>query len=40
LNYLSEECEPVIFSTGVKSYVELVMGLIDPTKKIKHIFTQ
>jgi TFIIF-interacting CTD phosphatase-like protein len=40
LSYLSEECEPVIFSTGVKSYVELVMGLIDPTRKIKHIFTQ
>jgi hypothetical protein len=40
LNYLEEECEPVIFSTGVKSYVDLVMSLIDPTRKIKHILTQ
>jgi hypothetical protein len=40
LSYLSEECEPVIFSAGVKSYVELVMSLIDPTRKIKHILTQ
>lgn len=40
LSYLNEECEPVIFSTGVRSYVELVMGLIDPTRKIKHILTQ
>ena len=40
LAYLSEECEPVVFSTGVRSYVELVMSLIDPTKKIKHIITQ
>jgi len=39
LAYLSEECEPVVFSTGVRSYVELVMSLIDPTKKIKHIIT-
>ena len=40
LNYLSEECEPVVWPTGVRSYVELVMGLIDPTKRIKHIITQ
>jgi len=40
LSYLSEECEPVIFSAGVKSYVELVMSLIDPARKIKHIITQ
>ena len=33
LAYLSEECEPVVFSTGVRSYVELVMSLIDPPKR-------
>lgn len=40
LAYLSEECEPVVFSTGVSSYVNLVMGLIDPTRRIRHILTQ
>lgn len=40
LSYLSEECEPVVFSAGVNSYVQLVMSLIDPTRKIKHILAQ
>ncbi len=30
----------MVFSAGVNSYVQLVMSLIDPTRKIKHILTQ
>ena len=40
INYLSEECEPILWSTGVPSYVELVMNLIDPHKKIPYVLTQ
>jgi len=30
LSYISEECEPVLWSTGVQSYVDIVLGFIDP----------
>lgn len=40
LNYLSEECEPVLWSTGVQSYVETVLNYIDPDKKIPYVITQ
>eukprot|EP01017_Pseudomicrothorax_dubius_P040847 TRINITY_DN6470_c0_g1_i1.p1 TRINITY_DN6470_c0_g1~~TRINITY_DN6470_c0_g1_i1.p1 ORF type:complete len:201 (-),score=33.98 TRINITY_DN6470_c0_g1_i1:37-639(-) len=36
LDYLAENCEPIIFSTGVKSYVDRVLDLADPKKVIKH----
>ena len=40
LNYLTEECEPIIWTCGVPQYAQLIMSLIDPDKKIKHILTQ
>jgi TFIIF-interacting CTD phosphatase-like protein len=40
LNYLKEECEPVLWTTAVPEYTEVIMRLIDPERKIKHVFTQ
>ena len=35
LKYLRENTEPVLYTTGEKSYVDLVMDLIDPERTFK-----
>ena len=40
LEYLKQNTEPVLYTKGVKSYVDLVLKLVDPENTFKHVITQ
>lgn len=40
LDYVSKECEAVLWTTSVKSYTDLVMGFLDKDGKVPVRFTQ
>jgi TFIIF-interacting CTD phosphatase-like protein len=39
LEYLRENTEPILYTKGVKSYVDLVLKLVDPENTFKHVVT-
>ena len=40
LEYLRLNTEPILYTKGVKSYVDLVLKLVDPENTFKHVITQ